>query len=76
MEQALLTAWQKEVIEVVRYDAQRKFGMKIGAFFLDQELAKAHRIQALPKMVKPLTIEELKAFFTERTRELGPEVLK
>lgn len=63
------------LIEVLR-DAETKFGVRIDGVFLGGELAKVRRIAALPKMLEPLTIAELKAFFTDRARELGPSVLR
>ena len=61
--------------EKVQLDAEKKFGIKIGGIFLGGEMGKVRRIEALPKMLKPLKIEELKAFFTEQARKLYPEVL-
>lgn len=57
-------------------DAEQKFGMKIEPLFLGGELMKVRRIEALPKMLKPLTIEELKAFFIEQAKQLSPDILR
>ncbi len=67
---------QERTLEEVRQDAERKFGSKIGDLFLGGELAKVRRIEALPRMIKPLTVDDLKAFFTERAQELAAGVLK
>lgn len=60
----------------VRKDVELKFGMKIDNIFLGGELAKAKRIEALPKMIKPLTIAELKQFFSDEARKLAPGIFK
>lgn len=62
-------------LRFIQKDAETKFDMKIGDVFLGGELAKVRRIETLPKMLKPLTVEELKAFFTEKVKELSPNVL-
>lgn len=61
-------------LENIRQDAEQKFGMKLSALFLGGELAKVKRIEALPRMVKSLTVEELKRFFTEQARTLKPNI--
>lgn len=66
---------QDRTLEEVRRDAVQKFGLKIDPLFLGGELMKARRIEALPNMIKPLTVSDLKAFFAARARELAPEVL-
>lgn len=58
----------------VRKDVEKKFGIKIDNVFLGSELAKVKRVEALPKMIKPLTIAELKQFFSDEARELAPEI--
>ncbi len=65
---------QKNKLEDIRKDAQTKFGIEIEDIFLGGELAKARRIEALPRMITPLSIEELKAFFTKIAKELEPRV--
>lgn len=67
---------QDEELEKIRKDAETKFGVKIGGIFLGGELAKVRRIETLPKMIKPLTIDELKNFFSQQIKKLSSEVLK
>lgn len=57
-------------------DVQTKFSIKVTPLFLGQELMKARRIEALPVMVNPLTVKELKDFFADEAKALGPEVLQ
>lgn len=52
----------------VRQDAEKKFSGAIGDIFLGGELAKARRIEALPKMIKNLTVNELKGFFAQQAK--------
>lgn len=65
---------QTRDLNSIHEDAQKKFGMKINDIFLGGELAKVRRIEALPKMLKELKIEDLKAFFTIKAKELSPNI--
>lgn len=67
--------FQTTNLQSVREDAEKKFDMEIGDVFLGGEFAKVRRIVALPKIIRPLTIEKLKAFFTNKAKELSPNVL-
>ena len=67
---------QDRSLDEIRLDAQKKFALTISPLFLGSELSKVKRIEALPRMVKPLTIEELRTFFTEQARHLMPNVLE
>lgn len=57
-------------------DTERKFGMKIEPLFLGGELMKVRRIEALPKMLKPLIVEELKTFFAAEAKKLALDILR
>ena len=63
-------------LEDLRLDVEQKFGITVGNIFLGGEIAKARRIEALPKMLKPLTKETLKEFFANEARKLGDEVVE
>lgn len=63
-------------LESLRKDVEKKFGARVDDIFLGGELAKVKRITALPKMMKKLSIEELKDFFAKRARELEPNILE
>ncbi|TSC80294.1 MAG: Uncharacterized protein G01um101429_144 [Parcubacteria group bacterium Gr01-1014_29] len=43
--------------------------------FSDVSANKARRIAGLPRMIQPVSIEELKAFFSDRARELKGSIL-
>ena len=67
---------QKFALLSVRQDAEKKFGMRIDNLFFGSELAKVRRIAALPKMLKPLTIENLKAFFIQQATKLTSTIIE
>lgn len=60
----------------VRQDVEKKFGIEVGDLFLGGELVKSRRIEALPKMIKSLTPEELKEFFAKQAKELESRILE
>ncbi len=68
--------FKKFTLADVRDDVEKKFGIKIDDIFLGGELAKVKRIEALPKMIKKITIEGLKIFFAERAKELTPNLFE
>lgn len=63
-------------LKKLKKDVEVKFGIKVDDIFLGGELAKARRLEALPRMLKPLTIEELKKFFFQQAKSLASRVLK
>lgn len=71
----LFFIFQKRPLQTVWKDAEKKFDITIDALFLGAELAKARRIAGLPRMIQPVSIEELKAFFSDRARELKGSIL-
>ena len=67
---------QSKKIAEVRTDAEEKFDYKIDSIFLGGEIAKVKRIEALPKMIKPLSVEEIKDFFTQLIKnELSKSII-
>ncbi len=67
---------QKFDLQVIRSNAEKKFNLKIQPLSLGSELSKVRRIEVLPKMLKPLTIEELKDFFSEQIKKLSAEIIE
>lgn len=65
--------FQQTDISEIRIDVEKKFGHKVSPIFLAGELAKVRRIEALPKMLKPITIQELKDFFADLIKRLSTE---
>ncbi len=66
---------QDRPLEEIRSDVEKKFGLTVSSLALGGELAKVRRIEILPRMRVPLTIEELKKFFTELAKKLKPDVV-
>lgn len=48
-----------------------KFKMKLDPFVVSSDMFKVDQFEYLPKMIKPLTLEELKQFFREKAEKLG-----
>lgn len=48
-----------------------KFGIKLDPFIIGTDFLKVEQFNFLPKMIKPLTIEELKSFFIKRAQEIS-----
>ncbi len=63
-------------LEDIKRDTEKKFETKIGDMLLGGELAKVKRIEALPRMIKKITIKELKDFFEKTAKELERKILE
>lgn len=59
------TLW--DIIEGVRI----KFRMELEPFVIGSDFLKVEDFDFLPKMILPLTLEELKAFFRQKAKEMG-----
>ena len=66
---------QDRMIENIRSDVEKKFGLTVSSLALGGELAKVRRVEILPRMRVPFTIDELKKFFMKLAEELKPTVL-
>lgn len=54
------------------YGAERKFNIEFDPFILSGDIIdKVKDLDSLPKMIKPLTIEELKDFFIDKAQEIA-----
>ncbi|OGC03643.1 hypothetical protein A2276_07230 [candidate division WOR-1 bacterium RIFOXYA12_FULL_43_27] len=63
-------------LDTIRKDVEKKFGIKVDDVFLGGELAKVKRVEALPKMIKKITAQELKDFFSQKAKELESKVIE
>lgn len=63
-------------LDDIRLDLERKFSVNVDNIFLGGELAKVRRVESLPKMIKNLTVEELKSFFEEQAKTLASKTLE
>lgn len=59
------TIW--DLLEGVRV----KFKIKIDPLIIGSDLLKVENFDYLPKMIVPLTLDELKSFFKQKAKELG-----
>ena len=62
----------KELLEL----ANRKFHFSFDPITIGGEFAKIKVIIEMPRMVKPLLLEELKLFFTDLAKELEPKIFE
>ncbi len=66
---------QKYSLEKLQNKVLIKFNTKLDPLTIGSSFAKVRNIVALPKMVKPLSVEELKEFFNSEAKKLLPNVL-
>jgi len=60
----------------IRDLVKKKFNLSLEASTIGSELAKVRLLNNLPKMLKPLTLEELKTFFADQSKSLESELFK
>lgn len=59
------------------YGAEEKFRMKTDPFILAGDiLYNVEQFDTMPRMIKPLTLEELKFFFREKAKEFGKKAVE
>ncbi|PIR41909.1 MAG: hypothetical protein COV30_01150 [Candidatus Yanofskybacteria bacterium CG10_big_fil_rev_8_21_14_0_10_37_15] len=66
---------QKYDIIKLKEGVQLKFGHKLDYLTIGSSFSKARKIEALPKMIKPLTVKDLKDFFNKESKKLLPDIL-
>lgn len=71
----LMRDWGFTIVRIQEL-VEKKFGMRIDPITLGSEFAKVRSLSRLPRMIQPLTIEELKKFFSDRARELKDMILE
>lgn len=64
------TVW--DLIEGVHY----KFKVRMEPFLIATDFMKVNQFEFLPKMIKQLSLEELKSFFVNKAKKLGSKVVK
>lgn len=62
---------KKRPLRLIQNDLVKKFGFKIDRLTLAAEFSKVERIHSLPRMVRPLSIGELKDFFGGQIKKIG-----
>jgi predicted nucleotidyltransferase component of viral defense system len=59
------------------YGAEKKFRMELDPFILSSDLLdRVEQLDTLPRMIKPLTLKELRAFFTEKSKEAAKRMVE
>lgn len=53
-----------------------KFKLRLDLISLGEDFLKVQGFQYLPKMIKPLSLNQLKDFFTKKAHQLGEKILK
>jgi len=67
---------QKYPLKKLEEGVLSKFNTKLDPLTIGSSFAKVRNIQALPKMVKSLSVEELKEFFNFEAKRLSPLVIE
>lgn len=68
--------FQQFSLAELRKNVQKKFSMNIDPIFLGSLFFRVRGIEALPKMIKPITIDELKDFFEGLCKKLSKQVIE
>ena len=66
---------QKYSLVELREGLLIKFKIQLDSITIGSSFAKVRNIEALPKMIKPLTVEELKEFFNSEAKKISPLVI-
>lgn len=53
-----------------------KFNMKTEPFFIASDIMKVEDFTIMPRMIKPLTLDQLKTFFVQKAKEIGKTAIK
>ena len=53
------------------YAVKKKYNMELDIIFIASDFLKVEDFTFLPKMIKPITLEELKSFFRQKAKEMG-----
>lgn len=67
---------QKFTIWDLMQGAKIKFHMEIEPFLLAADFLKVEDFSFLPRMIKPITLGELKSFYRQKAQELGKKSVK
>lgn len=67
---------KKISLGAIRKLVKQKFNLSLEAATMGSELAKVRALDKLPRMIKPLTLDELKIFFADQSKSLEGELFK
>ncbi|MFN4212390.1 MAG: hypothetical protein ACK4FL_00255 [Microgenomates group bacterium] len=54
---------------------KKKFKLDLDLISLGEDFLNVEKIKFLPKMIKPLTLDQLKIFFKEEAKKLGKKII-
>ena len=66
---------QKYDLMKLKEGVQSKFGHRLDPLTIGSSFSRARKIEALPKMIKSLTVEELKDFFNNESKKLSSDIM-
>lgn len=58
------------------YALKKKYNIELDIILLGSDLLKVNEFDFLPKMIKPLSLEELKSFFKQKAKEIGSRAVE
>lgn len=58
------------------YAVREKFKLELDLIWLGSDFLKAANFENLPKMLVPLSLQDLKDFYREKAKQLGMSVVK
>jgi len=58
------------------YLVEVKFRLRLDVLALGDDFLKAEELEFLPKMIKPLNLDQLKSFFRELAKKLGKKIVE
>jgi len=58
------------------YAVKKKYNIELDIILLGSDFLKIEKFDYLPKMIKPLSLEELKSFFTQKAKEIGSRAVE
>jgi len=67
---------QKYSLENLRQGVEKKFGTKLDFLTIGSSFGRVKNIVALPRMVRELSVDELKSFFSNEAKKLSSEILE
>jgi len=68
--------FKKYSLENLRGGVEKKFGTKLDSITIGSSFSRVKNISALPKMIRDLSINELKDFFSAEAKKLSSEILE
>lgn len=56
--------------------SEKKYNIELDIILLGSDFLKIEEFDYLPKMIKPLSLEELKSFFIQKAKEIGSRAVE